>query len=1516
PHRAAPPPRTPARRRPLAHPEPAGTGGTDPARSTEGRSARRAGTADPPPRPDHEGQGPRPGEVFGGPGAPSANAPGRRRGDGSAPAPRPGTSATPRRALPLRVPEGKALGAELALGRALRPLKQYRPNLLKREIDEVATATVLADTRLPDVITRPARERWLDLALIVDDGLSMLLWRRLAVELRTLLQRSGAFRMVRVHGLRSRGAGTPALRAKPYAPDAAELPAAAVCDPSGRTLVLIVSDGVGSAWRDGRMAAVLERWAAQGPTAVVHALPPRLWAGSAIRAERWRVTTRRPGAANADWTVSDPVLPAELAGFRGVPVPVLEPAAGALAQWARLVSSPGGTALLPLLARPRTAPRGATGTPPTGPTGPAPAAGPTSAPADGPEPGDRPASPDRAGSSDRPATPDRPASSGGPGYPDPPASPDPSGRTAATGGRDGSSAEQELRRLRWFRDAASPEAYRLAAHLAAVAPLSVPVMRLVQSSVEWRADTGHLAEVFLGGLMRPATPPPAAGPEPLPAQHRTFTFAPETQQALLDAVPPGELLRTGERVGNQLERLAGRSPDFPAWLAHPEGSDELHPGGLPFARVERRLAERFGLRAPEPEAVALPGAVNPGYGPWLSLLPDSPRKLGPYTVVLRLEPGLYTTAYLGVHPDGGAALLHTVPHMPPEISMPVLYIAAEALRRMDGRHAPRLLAERVTADPPWIAQELLDDPLPLPVALERQRWDGHTAFAVARQLAEAVHHCLRQGMVHGDLSAPAVHLVGTDVYLMGWSAAAIDAYSPPMPGRHPGTPRPADNIHDLGELLCAVGGIELPGRLPGAPDPPRWRGGQWQPLRQVIDRCLDPDSARRPSIEEVLEVFDRYERIDGPDGSPVFSPPRPESLPPSTPPRPGPASPAAPAAPPQSSQASATPPSIPPQAAAPPPQSPQAPAATPSTPARTPPPMPPRTPKAPADASSAPLPARLSGILSPTVWLPLSDSDPVAVGPYRLLGRLNPAPDTCLYLADQSGTPAALRTLPPDTGQGAPSFREYGVVQLDREAKALRRMAGRYAPRLLEAQVHRPVPYVAREFFRDTATTPVATLTTFLATRPELDPYTAADLGRGVAEAVSLCASLGMVHGNLSTDTVLVANRRVKLIGWVNAVIDGHRQSRLAVPTAEDDVAALGEILALLGGARRQEPAPTRADFDGTGLDWSGSRWADQRWEPLRQMVARCLAARRRDRPDARTVAEALTASSTLRPPPSAEPLDPACAPETAPGPGPLDLIRAPLASSRHIAVMSFRPEAGKAVTTMALGAVFAALRDDRAIAFDATWPGSTLSERARQAASVPSPRARFDLFQLLDSGCDLWRYTRNDRGRLDLLVHGHPSSVVTKALNGPRYGQALALLREDYRIVLSEAGANTARAASLGVFDQADQLVIVCPVDDDGESHRALTRLLGSRHAALARQAVVAVTAVRGEATPAAVRNAVARYTGLCRAVATIPFDPELWSTPEVDLGRLAEGTLIAFVHLAALVAEDFPPGPARPAP
>ncbi|KAB2594013.1 SAV_2336 N-terminal domain-related protein [Streptomyces arboris] len=700
-----------------------------------------------------------------------------------------GSRSRERSALPLRVPEFKGLADELALGRALRPLKQKRPSRWRRQLDEAATAALLAETGLPDVVMRPARERWLDLVLVVDDGLSMLLWHRLAAELRTMMQRLGAFRSVRFFGLDTRAAGPPLLTGRPFDPGSGRMPATVVTDPSGQTLIMVVSDGMGAAWRQGSMHDVLQGWAEAGPVALVHALPPHLWEGSGIQAERWQATTHRPGGASAAWEITDRVLPAGLADFTGVPVPVLEPSPAAARDWARLLTSPGTTVELPLLARPRL----------HAPVGPAPAAG----------------------------------------------------------------------EVQSFRDAATPGAYRLAAHLAAVSPVSVPVMRLVQSAVPWRAGTGDLAEVFLGGLLRQVEAPV---PGPLPAQHRVFDFDEDVRGSLLDTVPRAELLRTSRDIGRSLERLAGRSPDFPAWLAHPDGMERLPAAFRSFTVVERRLLARFGVTLPRradpsPALGEEPAAEASGPGDWGPMLPSDPERLGPYRLLGR-RPGSRTVVYLGRDDQGGTAAVRAARPELPAATAQLLTTEAEALRRLNGRYAPALLATGVLRPPAWIAMQLvtqgaghttpplLRDLLRAVPPGRQSALDILGSLTLGWHLADALSLCHLQGLVPARLTADTVIVTGRSVLLAGLSDCAVD-------GEYAGTgpaPTQAGSVRELGELLRLISTKRTPA-LRTSQDMQLWQGDSWQPLRDQVLRCLDPDPARRPAASETAGVLARYVSI-------------------------------------------------------------------------------------------------------------------------------------------------------------------------------------------------------------------------------------------------------------------------------------------------------------------------------------------------------------------------------------------------------------------------------------------------------------------------------------------------------------------------------------------------------------------------------------------------------------------------------------------------------------------------------
>ncbi|GAA2588180.1 hypothetical protein GCM10010304_35100 [Streptomyces roseoviolaceus] len=650
------------------------------------------------------------------------------------------------RAIPLRVPEAKALADELRMGRVLRPLKQSRPSTSRYDFDEEATVHALAETGLPDVVLRPAPERWLDLALVVDDGMSMLLWQRLATELHALLRRAGAFRMIRAWGLHTRGDEV-YLHGRPFSDEADRVPPRMVADPTGRTLVLLVSDGVGRAWRDGRMHHTLSGWARCGPTAVVHALPPRMWGGSALRAQRWQVTSGRRGAANTEWIVTDPVLPPDVMSFSEVPVPVLEPAPAALSAWVRLVASPAASATLPLLAAPRSR---------------------------GPRPTD-------------------------------------------TG----------LPRLRRFHAAATPEAYRLAAHLAGVAPVSLPVMRLVQGAIPW-ADIPHLAEVFLGGLLRPLPAPPG---ERLPPQHQLFDFESDIGDVLLNAVPLADIVETGRTVSARLEQLAGRSPDFPAWLAHPEGKERIPSSTRAFAAIGPRLAARFGVGSLERRM----GSV------WRPLRADDPWRIGPYTLHAR---GTATPCdkYLGRDPGGAEVVVVTADRGLEGF----LSIEERALRRMAGRYAPRVVASDLLDTPPWVAEVPPHSPdgipaEPLTTVLAREDLEPDAALELARHLCEAVEACHGADLVHGNLTAQTVRCLGRNVILTDWFWSSH--------GSEAGT---ASDIQTLGSLIAQL--------IAFAPEV------DLDELRVLLEACDADSPGNPPTAGQLAEVLSSRLGIQGDDG--------------------------------------------------------------------------------------------------------------------------------------------------------------------------------------------------------------------------------------------------------------------------------------------------------------------------------------------------------------------------------------------------------------------------------------------------------------------------------------------------------------------------------------------------------------------------------------------------------------------------------------------------------------------------
>ncbi|MFH9662342.1 SAV_2336 N-terminal domain-related protein [Streptomyces sp. NPDC017248] len=298
----------------------------------------------------------------------------------------------------------------------------------------------------------------------------------------------------------------------------------------GRTVTLLVSDCMGPQWREGpagtRWYATLHRWVRWMPLAVLQPLPEHLWRDTALPAA--------PG------TLSAPHPAAPAAAYAFTPYERYD------AHDAHETHGPGAPG----------------GFPGTG----------GAVPVLEPEP--------RwlahwAGLLTTPGGTEFPGAAAGLGRPLPADAED---RTDI-----GLLSAEEL--VLRFRATASPEAVRLAGHLAVGRP-DLPVMRLVQAAVEPDPRPQHLAEVVLSGML---TTVPGAPPG-------SYAFRDGVRELLLLGLPRTERHRTTGllgRIGEFIDRRAGRAPgEFRASVPSARGAGTAVEGD-PFATVREDSVRRL-----------------------------------------------------------------------------------------------------------------------------------------------------------------------------------------------------------------------------------------------------------------------------------------------------------------------------------------------------------------------------------------------------------------------------------------------------------------------------------------------------------------------------------------------------------------------------------------------------------------------------------------------------------------------------------------------------------------------------------------------------------------------------------------------------------------------------------------------------------------------------------------------------------------------------------------------------------
>jgi formylglycine-generating enzyme required for sulfatase activity len=441
--------------------------------------------------------------------------------------------------FPFQVPAAPALQTALPISRALRPLTRKVPSATKTLLDEEATATRIAERDIWLPVAKPQPERWLNLELVIEESRSSFIWRELVNDLQQLLENQGAFKTIRVwqlstpdnqklHLVRRRKKGKSGQRYHPHRE---------LIHPSGRGLVLLVSDCVSPIWQNALIHPWLKEWSEEQPTAIIQLFPERLWNSTQLgRGRKLFTSALTPGVPNPKLVLKNypKWLPIDWQKTLLIPVVTLE--AEVLKQWGRVIAGGGQAQISAFLfdlnfIKPKISGVASEISP-------------------------------------------NPPSKGGDSEEDK---------------EDGNTIKEQAEAIveRFFATASEP-AKNLAAMVAA-APISMPVINLIRKTLLNEVRPVHVAEFYMGGLLKPIV-------ENEEGQYRVYDFLPGVRKVLNESIGSRKTTKVLDAISQYIAAEI-KSPirSFAALLTLlPQYSEEQQEKILPFAQVAVDVLQNLG----------------------------------------------------------------------------------------------------------------------------------------------------------------------------------------------------------------------------------------------------------------------------------------------------------------------------------------------------------------------------------------------------------------------------------------------------------------------------------------------------------------------------------------------------------------------------------------------------------------------------------------------------------------------------------------------------------------------------------------------------------------------------------------------------------------------------------------------------------------------------------------------------------------------------------------------------------
>ena len=414
------------------------------------------------------------------------------------------TSSTISKTIPLRIPDAPSLREPLELARSLKPLMRPIDSKKGVVLDETKSAERTAAEGFLIPVPKPESEPLLEIALVVDESKSMLIWRHTIIELKRLLESSGFFRDVRTWGLVTDENGKISLhpRIGTIVKNQRSANHRELIDPNGRRLVLVVSDCVAAIWRNGAINSIFQDWTNTQPVAIIQMLPDWLWLKTGLSSGASVLFgSLAPNVANKELLIKEQLLWKDINLNTGIKLPVFTLQSKVAANWSQMV----------------------------------------------------------AGKSDVNA----------PGF----VFPRKLEVKLKSNSKNTKSQLTSQQRVSRFRRTASAMARKLAYLLAAAPVINLPVVRLIQETMLPQSEQVHVAEVFLGGLLKPLIEIEA---DTNPDMVQYDFMDDEIRNTLLETAPVSDSVDVLDTVSKYVANQIGKSvQEFVALLKAPgETEDE------------------------------------------------------------------------------------------------------------------------------------------------------------------------------------------------------------------------------------------------------------------------------------------------------------------------------------------------------------------------------------------------------------------------------------------------------------------------------------------------------------------------------------------------------------------------------------------------------------------------------------------------------------------------------------------------------------------------------------------------------------------------------------------------------------------------------------------------------------------------------------------------------------------------------------------------------------------------------